>query len=161
MGHLRGGDSKNYSLKWQKELLLIHRSLKIFIPAQGNLQSITWRSSEEWHIPSRMDDVDYLVEDNAMDGFCLSSKVDGTMVGPLLEMILDSNCWEGQPMENWHDGVQAGNKMQMLGIFQPPYLPEIQIWLETGYFRQHVWKETLQHNQRDDVARFSGDGLRQ
>ena len=32
-----------------------------------------------------------------------------------------------------------------LGKFQPSYLPEIQIWLVTGYFRQHVWKESLQH----------------
>ena len=36
--------------------------------------------------------------------------------------------------------VQVGNKMQMLGMFQPSYLPEIQIWLVTGYFRHHVWK---------------------
>ena len=26
-----------------------------------------------------MDDVDYLVEDNAMDNFCLSSEMDGTI----------------------------------------------------------------------------------
>ena len=31
--------------------------------------------------------------------------------------------------------VQAGNKMQRLGVFQTSYLPVIQIWLETGYFR--------------------------
>ena len=32
-GHLGKSDSLNCSLKWQKELLLIHRSLKLFIPA--------------------------------------------------------------------------------------------------------------------------------
>ena len=31
--------------------------------------------------------------------------------------------------------VQAGNKMQLLGMFQPSYLPEIQIRLVIGYFR--------------------------
>ena len=46
-------------------------------------------------------------------------------------------------MENWHDGVQAGNKMQMLGMFQPSYLPEIQIWLETGYFRPTCLKRRV------------------
>ena len=30
-------------------------------------------------------------------------------------------------------------------MFQPSYLPEIQIWLITWYFRQHAWKEGLQH----------------
>ena len=33
---------------------------------------------EEWHTHTRMDDVDYLVEDNTMDDFCLSSEMDGT-----------------------------------------------------------------------------------
>ena len=32
-GHLEKGESLNCSLKWQKELLLIHRSLKLFIPS--------------------------------------------------------------------------------------------------------------------------------
>ena len=40
---------------------------------------------------SNLDDVDYLVEDNVMDEFCLSPEMEGTLV------------------------VQAGNKMQMLG----------------------------------------------
>ena len=34
--------------------------------------------SKEWHISTRMDDVDYLVEDNAMDDFCLSPEMEGT-----------------------------------------------------------------------------------
>ena len=41
---------------------------------------------------SNLDDVDYLVEDNVMDDFCLSPEMEGTLV------------------------VQAGNKMQMLGM---------------------------------------------
>ena len=48
--------------------------------------------------------------------FAYHRKWMGPMVGPLLKMILDNHCCEGQPMENWHDGVQAGNKMQMLGM---------------------------------------------
>ena len=39
---------------------------------------IIGRSSEERHTRARMDDVNYLVEDNAMDDFCLSSEMDGT-----------------------------------------------------------------------------------
>ena len=41
---------------------------------------------------SNLDDVDYLVEGNVMDDFCLSPEMEGTLV------------------------VQAGNKMQMLGM---------------------------------------------
>ena len=85
-----------------------------------------------------MDDVDYLVEDNAMNDFCLSSGMDGTHGKTTFEDYPGQQLLRRQPMENWHDGVQAGNKMQMLGMFQPSYLPEIQIWLVTGYFRQHV-----------------------
>ena len=32
-----------------------------------------------------MDDVDYLVEDNTMDDFCLSSEMDGTHGNPTFE----------------------------------------------------------------------------
>lgn len=52
-----------------------------------------------------MDDVDYLVEDNAMDDFSYHRKWMGPMVGPLLKMILTVIA-----------EVQAGNKMQMLGM---------------------------------------------
>ena len=47
--------------------------------------------------------------------------------------------------------VQAGDKMQMLGMFQPSYLPEIQIWLVIGYFRQHVWKRKFA-TQTDEMT---------
>ena len=60
----------------------------------------------------------------------------------------------------WHNGVQAGNKMQPLGMFQPSYLPENQIRLVIGYFRLSMSeKKVCNTNQREDVARFSGDGL--
>ena len=45
-----------------------------------------------------MDDVYYLVEDNAMDGFLLSSEMDGT---------------HGRPAQR---RVQAGNKTQILAM---------------------------------------------
>ena len=60
------------SLKWQKELPLIQRSLKLFIPALGKSQLIIWRGLVEWHTRIRMDDVDYLVEDNAMDNLLVT-----------------------------------------------------------------------------------------
>ena len=41
-------------------------------------QSIVWRNPKEWHIRIKMDDVDYLVEDNVRNDFCLSSEMDGT-----------------------------------------------------------------------------------
>ena len=33
------------------------------------ITAIDWRGSVEWHTRARMDDVDYLVEDNVMDEF--------------------------------------------------------------------------------------------
>ena len=41
-------------------------------------QTIVGGSSGERHTGARMDDVDYLVEDNEMDDFCLSSEMNGT-----------------------------------------------------------------------------------
>ena len=82
-----------------------------------------------------MDDVDYLVEDNEMDDFCLSSEMNGTHGKSTFENGPGQQLLRRQPKENWHDRVQAGNKMQPLGMFQPSYLPEIQIRLVIGYFR--------------------------
>ena len=65
-----------------------------------------------------------------------------------------------QPMEFGTMAVQAGNKMQMLAMFQPSYLPEIRIWLVTGYYRLNMSeKKRCKTNRRDNVARFSGNGL--
>ena len=44
-----------------------------------------------------MDDVDYLVKDNAMDDFAYHQKWMGPMVVPLLKMILTRNYQEGSP----------------------------------------------------------------
>ena len=49
----------------------LHTSLRQFT-------TIVWRSAKEWYTQTRMDDVDYLVEDNAMDDFCLSPEMGGT-----------------------------------------------------------------------------------
>ena len=80
--------------------------------------------------------------------FAYHQKWMGPMVGPLLKMILNNNCYEGQPMESWHKAMQAGNKMQMSGMFQPSYMPQIQIWLVSGYSRlikSRKKNESLQH----------------
>jgi hypothetical protein len=64
-----------------------------------------------------MDDVDYLVEDNAMDDFCFSSEMDGTHGkttsedDPEQQLLL--RAAHGK-MTQWR--VQVGNKMQMLGM---------------------------------------------
>ena len=49
-------------------------------------------------------------------------------------------------------------------MFQPSYLPEIQIWLVSGYSRLIKSRRKMKvcnTNRRDDVARFSGNELRQ
>ena len=40
--------------------------------------TIVWRGAKEWYTRTRMDDVDYLVEDNAMYDFCLSPEMEET-----------------------------------------------------------------------------------
>ena len=57
--------------------------------------------------------------------FAYHRKRMGPMTGPLLKMILDSNYREGIPWGIGTMPVQTGNKMQLLGKFQPSYLPEI------------------------------------
>ena len=47
-------------------------------------------------------------------------------------------------------------------MFQPSYLPEIQIWLASGYSRlieSRKNKKVCNINRQDDVARFSGNEL--
>ena len=62
-----------------------------------------------------MDDVDDLVEDNAMDDFSYHWKWMGPMVSPLLKMILDINYREGQPMENWYHGGASWEQNATVG----------------------------------------------
>ena len=62
-----------------------------------------------------MNDVDYLIEDNAMDDFAYHQKWMGFMVGPLWKMILDSNCREGQPMGDWHNGGASWEQNATVG----------------------------------------------
>ena len=64
---------------------------------------------------SDLDDVDYLVEDNVMDDFVYHRKWVESMVGPLLKMILDNNCQEGQPMGNWHNGGASWEQNATVG----------------------------------------------
>jgi hypothetical protein len=40
------------------------------------------------HPPIVNEDVDYLVDDNAMDDICLSPELDGTLVCPLLNIVV-------------------------------------------------------------------------
>ena len=58
--------------------------LKIIETLYTSLRQITaivWRSSKEWHTRTRMDDVNYLVEDKARDDFAYHRKWMGPMVG--------------------------------------------------------------------------------
>ena len=51
-----------------------------------------------------MDDVDYLVEDNIIDDFCLSSEMDGTHGRTTFEDDPEQQLLRRRPMENWHNG---------------------------------------------------------
>ena len=60
-------------------------------------------------------------------------------------------------------GFRATNIIILGEMFQPSYLPEIQIWLVSGYSRLIEYrknKKVCNINRRDDVAGFSGDELR-
>ena len=72
-------------LKWQKELPLIQRSLKTLHTSLRQFTTIIWRSAKERYTRTRMDDADYLVEDNVMDEFAYHRK------------------WK-RPMVEWHIG---------------------------------------------------------
>ena len=51
-----------------------------------------------------MDDVNYLVEDNAMDDFCLSPEMDGIHGRTTFEDDPEQQLPRGQPMGNWYNG---------------------------------------------------------
>ena len=58
---------------------------------------------------SDLDDVDYLVEDNAMDEFAYHRKWKGPMVSPLLKMILNNNYSGASWEQNANVGNDSGN----------------------------------------------------
>ena len=60
-------------------------------------QMIVQGGSKEWHTHTRMDDVDYLFEDNAMSDFLLIIGDGWTHGKPTLKIILSSNYREGNP----------------------------------------------------------------
>ena len=65
------------------------------------ITAIDWRGSVEWHTRARMDDVDYLVEDNVMDDFTYHRK----WKRPMEEWHIGGASWE----QNANDGNDSGN----------------------------------------------------
>ena len=65
------------------------------------ITTIDWRSSKEWHTHTRMDDVDYLVEDNVMDEFAYHRK----WKRPMVEWHIGGASWE----QNANAGNDSGN----------------------------------------------------
>ena len=64
------------------------------------------KSSKEWHTLTRMDDVDYLVEDNAMDDFRISSGMDVTHGRTTFGDDPEQELLRRQPIVKWHkDGA--------------------------------------------------------
>ena len=61
-----------------------------------------------------MDDVDSLVEDNAMDDFPYHRKWMGPMVSPLLKMILNNNYGGA----SWEQNANVGNDSSNWGETQ-------------------------------------------
>ena len=87
--------------------------------------------------------------------------MDGTHGRTTFEDDPKQQLLRGQPMGIGTMAVQAGNKMQLLGMFQPSYLPEIQIRLVIGYFRLSMSEKKVCNTiRRDGVARFSRNELR-
>ena len=80
--------------------------------------------------------------------FAYHRKWMGPMTSPLLKMMLDSNCWEGQPMGNWHDGgasweqhANAGNDSGNWGG-TPSVESESTVW--KGYSITEETESTMQ-----------------
>ena len=60
-----------------------------------------------------MDDVDYLVEDNAMDDFCLSSEMDGTYGKSTFEDDPEQQLLRRRIIVKWHNGgCKLGTKFK-------------------------------------------------
>ena len=72
--------------------------------------------------------------------FCLSSGMDGTHGRTTFGDDPEQELLRRQPIVKWHKDGASQEQNANVGMFQPSYLPEIQIWLVTGYFRQHVRK---------------------
>ena len=65
------------------------------------ITAIDWRGAKEWYTQTRMDDVDYLVEDNAMDEFAYHRK----WKRPMVEWHIGGASWE----QNANAGNDSGN----------------------------------------------------
>ena len=72
----------------------LHTSLRQFT-------TIVWRGAKEWYTRTRMDDVDYLVEDNAMDDFAYHRK----WKRPIVEWHIGGASWE----QNANDGNDSSS----------------------------------------------------
>ena len=62
-----------------------------------------------------MDDVDYLVEDNVMDDFCLSLKMDGTHGKSTFEDEPGQQLLRRAAHGNWHNGGANWEQNATLG----------------------------------------------
>ena len=107
---------------------------------------IIWKSSKKWHTRTRMDDVDYLVEDTAMDEFCLSPEMYGTHGkstcedDPWLQLLRRTTHRKlAQWGASWEQNANVGNVPTIICAWDSD-LVRNRI-LQT----QHVWKEELQH----------------
>ena len=110
-----------------------------------------------------MDDVDYLVEDNAMDDFAYHREWMGPMVGPLLKMILNNNYREGSPWELAQWRCKLGTKGRCWECSNH----HICLRFRSGWCQDIPDLSSLERkmkdcntNRRDGVARLSGDELR-
>ena len=70
-----------------------------------------------------------------MDDFCLSSGMDGTHGRTTSEDDPEQQLLRRAVHGRLTEGSASWEQNAMSGMFQPSYPPEIQIWLETGYFR--------------------------
>ena len=61
------------------------------------------RTNQEKARYTFLDDVDYLVDDNAMDDICLSPQLDGTLGMPTFEDSLEQQVTEKS--DSWENGT--------------------------------------------------------
>ena len=64
-----------------------------------------------------MDGLDYLVEDNAMDDFCLSPEMDGTHGKSTFEDDPRHQLLRGAAHGNWHNGSASWEQHATVGNF--------------------------------------------
>ena len=105
--------------------------------------------------------MDYLVEDNSMDDFFLSSKMDGTHGRTTFEDDPGQQLLRRAAHGNWHNGGGSWEQNATVGN-----VPTIISSRDSDFVGNMIFqascleKRVCNTNRQDDFARFSGNELR-